>query len=106
MKTAILLPYKENYTKKLAGAASLWVNDYNKYSKLSKGIVIYGNLYDNLKPLSKNFKNIQIKTKLFSKTREYTNKFLKLIIKKKPDIIEVHNRPESAHIILKAKITS
>lgn len=83
MKTAILLPYKENYTKKLAGAASLWVSDYNKYSKLSKGIVIYGNLYDNLKPLSKNFKNIQIKTKLFSKTKEYTNKFLKLIIKKK-----------------------
>ena len=106
MKTAILLPYKENYTKKLAGAASLWVSDYNKYSKLSKGIVIYGNLYDNLKPLSKNFKNIQIKTKLFSKTKEYTNKFLKLIINKKPNIIEIHNRPESAHIILKAEITS
>ena len=106
MKTAILLPYKENYTKKLAGAASLWVSDYNKYSKLSKGIVIYGNLNDNLKPLSKNFKNIQIKTKLFSKTKEYTNKFLKLIINKKPNIIEIHNRPESAHIILKAEITS
>ena len=45
--------------------------------------VVYGNLNDDLKPLSKNFKNIQIKTKLFSKTREYTNKFLKLIIKKK-----------------------
>jgi len=106
MKTAILLPYKENYTKKLAGAASLWVSDYNKYSKLSKCIVIYGNLNNNLKPLSKNFKNIEIKTRLLSKTREYTNKFLKLIIKKQPDFIEVHNRPESAHIVLKAEITS
>jgi len=106
MKIAILLPYKENYTKKLAGAASLWVHDYNKYSKLSKGIIIYGNLNDNLKPLSKNFKNIQIKTKLFSKTKEYTNKFLKLIIKKKPNIIEIHNRPESVHMILNAEITS
>ena len=106
MKTAILLPYKENYTKNFAGAASLWVKDYNEYSVTSKDLLIYGNLNSNSKPLSKNFINIEIKTKLFSKTKEYTNNFLKLISKNNPCIIEVHNRPESAHIILKAETKS
>ena len=33
---AILLPYKEKYTLKQAAAASIWVKDYLKISKLSK----------------------------------------------------------------------
>ena len=36
MKIAILLPYKENYTKNLSGAASIWVGAYKKLSKLKK----------------------------------------------------------------------
>ena len=33
---AILLPYKENFTEKSAGAASIWVKDYLENSKLKK----------------------------------------------------------------------
>ena len=33
---AILLPYKENFTEKSAGAASIWVKDYLDNSKLKK----------------------------------------------------------------------
>ena len=38
MKTriAIILPYKEIYSSQLAGAASIWVKDYNKKSSLRK----------------------------------------------------------------------
>ena len=34
-KIAILLPYKEQFTKKKSSAASIWVNDYLKISKLN-----------------------------------------------------------------------
>ena len=37
---AILLPYKENFTEKKAGAASIWVKDYLNKSKL-KFIINY-----------------------------------------------------------------
>ena len=40
MRIAILLPYKENYTKDLAGAASIWVEAYKKLSKFKKLIFI------------------------------------------------------------------
>ena len=39
-KIAILLPYKEIYSENLAGAASIWVKDYIKYSKLSSDTLI------------------------------------------------------------------
>ena len=41
---AILLPYKEKYTNKDAGAASIWVKDYLRISKLTGKTTIYGNL--------------------------------------------------------------
>jgi len=36
MKIAVLLPYKENYSKKSAGAVSIFVNDTNNLSKFKK----------------------------------------------------------------------
>ena len=42
MNIAVLLPYKENYSRKLAGAVSIFVNDTNKYSKYKKKINVYG----------------------------------------------------------------
>ena len=36
MKISILLPYKENFTKKYAGAVSLFVNDITKKSTYKK----------------------------------------------------------------------
>ena len=39
MNIAILLPYKENYSKNFAGAVSIFVNDTNKLSKFYKTII-------------------------------------------------------------------
>ena len=40
MKISILLPYKENFTKKAAGAVSLFVNQTTKVSRYKKNITI------------------------------------------------------------------
>ena len=42
IKIATILPYKENYTTRNAAAASLWVSDFFKYSKLKKNNFIFG----------------------------------------------------------------
>ena len=56
MKIAILLPYKEDYTPKFAGAVSIHISNLYKYSKYKKHIMVFGNT-KNKKYLSKNFKN-------------------------------------------------
>ena len=58
MKISVLLPYKENYNVDNAGAASIWVKDYLKYSNLKSQTIVYGNINSRLKPLTKNFKNL------------------------------------------------
>ena len=78
-KIAIILPYKEIYSSQLAGAASIWVKDYNKKSSLRKQTIIYGNLPNKLKPISKNFFNIKLKKSIFSKNKEYIEDFIKNI---------------------------
>ena len=42
LQIATILPYKENYTKESAGAASLWVCDFYKYSKFKLKNIIFG----------------------------------------------------------------
>ena len=42
MKIASILPYKENYTKKGAGAVSLWISSFLRDSIYSKTTFIYG----------------------------------------------------------------
>ena len=59
-KIAILLPYKEQFTKKKSSAASIWVNDYLKISKLNKFTTVFGNLDKYDRPLLKNFLNINL----------------------------------------------
>ena len=105
-KIAIILPYKEIYSDNFAGAASIWVKDYFCFSKLSKDTVIYGNLEKGLKPLTGNFKNINISNTSFSKTKEYINFFYKDHLKNNFDIIEIHNRPEYLNYLIKKKINS
>ena len=43
MKIAILLPFKDTYTKDKAGSASIWVKDFIKKSKYKKNIYVYAN---------------------------------------------------------------
>jgi glycosyltransferase involved in cell wall biosynthesis len=102
MKISVLLPYKENYADNYGGAVSLFVNDTVKLSKFKKNITIFGST--TYKPLlSKNYTNIELnQNSLFqSQGRFYVNKFIELQKKNKPDIIEVHNRPNYLKYIRK-----
>ncbi len=93
MKISILLPYKENFSENYAGAVALYVNDTVKISKYKKNIVVYGNT-DFKKTFDLSYSNIILKKiVLSSQSRLYVTEFIKTQIKKKPDLIEVHNRP-------------
>ena len=63
MKIAVLLPYKENYSKKSAGAVSIFVNDTNNLSKFKKDISVFGFTED--KSNFNNYKNIILKKNYF-----------------------------------------
>ncbi len=92
MKIAILLPYKENFSKNYAGAVSIFVNNTYKLSKYRKNIHIYGST-KNL-PLSSNYKNINFEKKfLQSSSKNYLNYFFEKIQKQDINILEIHNRP-------------
>ena len=52
MKISILLPYKENFSSKYAGAVSLFVKDTSINSKYKGSIFVYGNM-DYSKPFLK-----------------------------------------------------
>ncbi len=105
-KVAIILPYKEIYSENHAGAASIWVKDYDNLSRLSKLTKIFGNLEKKIKPLTKNFKNININKTTFSKTKQYINFFYKDFLKNDYEIIEIHNRPEYLNFLIKKKVKS
>ena len=92
MNIVILLPYKENFTKKNAGAVSIFVNSTNKLSKYKKNIKVFG--YTTHKEIFKNYINISIKKKfLSSTTNQYLNKFKNTLKNINVDILEIHNRP-------------
>ena len=95
LKIATILPYKENYSRTKAAAASLWVYDFFKHSNLKKNNYIFGST-DAKDYLSNNYINISIKdssSKLVSTTNQYCNGLIKKIVGKKFDIVEIHNRP-------------
>ena len=99
MNISILLPYKENYSPTYPGAVSLFVNSTTKISKFKKDITVYGST-DFKKKLSNNYVNIPLKKKIFkSQSKEYVQKFYSLNVEKKPDIIEIHNRPNYVKFI-------
>ena len=101
---AILLPYKEKYTLKDAAAASIWVKDYLKISKLYKQTVVFGNLPEKKKPLTQNFVNLDLSNIKFKKNYFYTKKFYENYSKYKFEVVEIHNRPESLVFLLKKKL--
>jgi glycosyltransferase involved in cell wall biosynthesis len=101
MKISILLPYKENYSPTYPGAVSLFVHATSKISIYKKDIVIFGST-NLIKKLSKNYVNIPLKRQLFkSQSKDYVNKFVLLNNEKKPDIVEIHNRPNYVKFIKK-----
>ena len=107
LKIATILPYKENYSKTKAAAASLWVYDFFRHSNLKKNNYIFGST-DAKDYLSSNYINLTIKglsSKLSSTTNYYCNELIKKIDGKKFDIVEIHNRPLVFNI-LKKKLNS
>ena len=98
MKIAILLPYKENFSKNETGAVSIFVNSLNKVSKYKNNINIFGST--NFKPLSKNYENLNFKKKFYlSSSKIYVENFLKKLNNRKFDILEIHNRPQYLNYI-------
>ena len=77
MKISILLPYKENFSPKYAGAVSLFVNDTVKNSKFSKNTYVFGSMSYS-RPFLKRYINLPIKKKVFQSTsKNYVSEFLK-----------------------------
>jgi glycosyltransferase involved in cell wall biosynthesis len=98
MKIAILLPYKENYSKLNAGAVSIFVNDTVRLSKYNKDIKVYGSTIS--KKVLKNYVNINFQKKFYqSSSNEYLRCFLYKIKNKKIDILEIHNRPHYVNFL-------
>lgn len=103
MNINIILPYKEIYTHKLAGAVSLFVAEVKKKCKFKNKIKIFGSL-DLNKSLTKNYISCDIQVKPLYYILGKTNYYLQVIkkkINKKKSIIEIHNRPQAANFFLK-----
>ena len=93
MKIASILPYKENYTIKGAGAVALWISDFIRDSEYKKNTYIIGST-KNRNYLTKNYINIEnINLKLNSTTKEYSIKIIDKIKNLNFDVLELHNRP-------------
>ena len=93
MKISILLPYKENFSPKYAGAVSLFVSQTVQHSNFKKNIIIYGNTHYREKLLN-NYINLNLKKGILqSYSRIYVDQFIKSDKIMKSDIIEIHNRP-------------
>ena len=93
MNISILLPYKENYSKQMAGAVSLFVKDTSIISSFKNTIKIFGST-DSKKFLSQNYINLQPKKNfLKSANKEYVKSFLTHPRLKETEILEIHNRP-------------
>jgi len=102
MDINIILPYKETYSEKLAGAVSLLIAEVKNKSKFKKKIKIFGSL--NLeKPLTKDYINCDISKKpfyyIFGRTAYYLA-IIKKKLSKNKSIIEIHNRPQAANFFL------
>ena len=94
-KIFIILPHKDQFIKKYAGSASIWVKDFFNRSRFKKNIKIFGST-NNPKNvfIKKNYINIKIPAmKLSSKSNYYTERLIKYCFNYKPSVIEIHNRP-------------
>ena len=102
MNINIILPYKETYTDKLAGAVSLLVAEVKNKSKFRKNIKIFGSLILK-KALTKDYIACDLSGKPFFYIFGKTSYYLEIIKKKisqKKSIIEIHNRPQAANFFL------
>ena len=101
MKISILLPYKENFSPIYPGAVSLFVNDTVNVSKFKKNITVYGNT-DFKRIFKSKYFNIPLSKLIFgSQSKKYIKEFSKIEQNNKSDLIEIHNRPNYLHALVK-----
>ena len=98
--SSVILPLKENFSFENFGAVSIWVNDYIINSKKYNELIFCRKLDKSHSYLLKNVCPISIDGKLFTNSK-YIKKINLEIIKKKIDIVEIHNRPEYAFYLIK-----
>ncbi len=99
-KTGIILPLKESFSNIGFGAVSVWVNDYIKYSGFKDNIIFCKKLSKKFKYLNPNVNPILVNTKIYSNL-SYIKKISNEIFRKKITLVEIHNRPEYAHYLIK-----
>ena len=94
-KIFILLPHKDQFIKSYSGSASIWVKDFFKTSKFKKITTVFGSTNKINDVINKKiYRNLEIPiVKFRSRTNIYIKKFIIEILKGKPTIIEIHNRP-------------
>ena len=92
-----LLPNKEDYSLNNAGAASIWVKNFNT-GEIAKKQLIYGNSSKN-NFLSKNFVNLK-KKNLINNSFFYIRNFIQKL-PKSVKLIIIHNRPHYFTVLKK-----
>ena len=103
MKISVLLPYKENFSEKYAGAVSLFVKDTVKNSKYFHTTYVFGNT-SYKKTFLKNYINVDLKKHFFqSSSREYVKRFIDKEKIVNSDFIEIHNRPNYVQYLKNVK---
>ena len=106
-KIITILPYKENYTKNEAAAASLWVAEFFRNSKYKKNNTIIGSTKLSKNYLTHNYYNIpdkDIRKNLSSTTKNYCKLIINYLDNQNIDLIEIHNRPAVFNYLVKKLI--
>ena len=101
MNISVLLPFKENYSKNVAGAVSLFVKDTSKVSYFKDTITVFGSTNEK-NILDRNYVNLKPKKNfLQSSNKEYVKAFIDHPNFQKTEILEIHNRPNYVRLIKK-----
>lgn len=97
MKICTILPLTDSFSNNTAGAASLFIKDIDLDNK---NITVIGSTDENNYIFKKKYINIKNINKLpKGKNYNYAIQIIKIINRKKFDIIEIHNRPQIADIL-------
>tara|TARA_E500000331_G_scaffold358271_1_gene423887 strand:- start:7560 stop:9695 length:2136 start_codon:yes stop_codon:yes gene_type:complete len=92
-RISILLPYKENFSPKYAGAVSLFVKDVALKSKYKNSITVFGSTKYKEK-FNIKYHNLDFERRFYESSNiKYAEKFLINEKKINSDLIEIHNRP-------------
>lgn len=98
-KIHIILPYREGFGSSHFGAVALCVRDFTLHSKFRDNITIFGGV--DVEPFEDMpYQYVPVKKSLLSSgNKDYASSIIHLINNEKPDLVEVHNRPNLAHYI-------